>query len=61
MYNKNTCELIGEYEIRKIEPRPKGLTRLVLAIHIDRNCIFMLSAEDGTVSPPVSLPVVRIR
>ena len=33
---------------------------MVIAIHIDRNCIMFVSAEDVTSKPPKQLNVVKL-
>merc|ERR550525_1975126 len=56
--NNAQCQLIGRFEVRNIERRAK--TKLVIAVHVDRNGIMMVSAEDVTAKPPVSLTVVKL-
>jgi len=58
--NNKLCRLIGKFEIRDIIKRPKRETKIVVAIHVDRNCIMFVSAEDVTSKPPQQLNVVRL-
>ena len=58
--NNKLCKLIGIFEIRNIEKRPKRDTKMVIAIHIDRNCIMFVTAEDVTSKPPKQLNVVKL-
>jgi len=57
--NNRLCELIGRFEIRNIKRR-KSTTQIVIAVHVDRNGIIMVSAEDVSASPPVPLTVVKL-
>lgn len=58
--NNKLCQLIGKFEIRNIEKRPKRDTKMVIAIHIDRNCIMFVTAEDVTSKPPKQLNVIKL-
>jgi len=58
--NINKCNLIGTYNIYGIKPRLKLQTKLIICMHVDRNCILVVSAEDATNSPPINLNVQKI-
>ncbi|ETO22684.1 hypothetical protein RFI_14509 [Reticulomyxa filosa] len=54
------CNFIGEYRIRGITPRKAGVPRITLILNIDRNCLFVVSAEDTTdPSSPIPLVIAR--
>ena len=58
--NINKCNLIGTYNIYGIKPRLKLQTKLIICMHVDRNCILVVSAEDATNLPPINLNVQKI-
>jgi len=59
--NNKLCTLIGVFEIRDITKRPKRETKIVIAVHVDRNCIMFVSAEDVVSKPPKPLTVVKLQ
>lgn len=56
--NNRLCELIGRFEIRNIQKRNRS--KLVIGVHVDRNGIMTVSAEDVSAKPPVQLTVVKL-
>eukprot|EP01083_Nonionella_stella_P143699 447146_1 len=58
--NNKSCALIGVFQIINIPKRPKRETKIVIAVHLDRNCIMMVSAEDVTSKPPMQLTVIKL-
>lgn len=58
VHNK-LCRRVGVFEVCGVPKRSKR-TKLVVAVHVDRNGIMRLSAEDVTSKPPLQLRVVKI-
>ena len=59
--NNKLCQCIGIFQIQNITKRPKRETKIVIAVHLDRNCIMLVSAEDVSSKPPIQLNVIKMQ